>query len=129
MSMTTPLSSVLPALDEAAIGELERGLPGGNFGAVLRTFADELEKRRGKLIELHASADDTELSALAHGLKGSAATFCAPALAQAAKELEDQLGAQDLGEINDAVHRLSAEVSRAIEYLRQMIASKGVEWS
>lgn len=110
------------------MGELERGLPGGNLGAVLRTFADELEKRRGTLVRLHASADETELSALAHGLKGSAATFCAPALAQAARELEEKLGAQDLDGIDDAVHRVSAEVGRAIENLRQMITSRGLDW-
>ena len=129
MSMMTSLPLILPAVDEAAIGELERGLPGGSLWGALRTFADELEKRRGKLIELHASADGTELAALAHGLKGSASTFCAPALAQAAKELEDKLRAQDLDELDDAVGRLSAEVGRAIDYLHRMMASRGLERS
>ena len=125
--MTTPLSSALPALDEAAIGELERGLPGGSLGAALRTFADELEKRYGRLGQLHARADEAELAALAHGLKGSASTFCAPALARAAKELEDKLGAEDRYKIDDAVHHLSAEVSRAIGCLRQMMAGRDLE--
>lgn len=98
--MTTESSLTLPAVDETAIAELEKGLPGGDLSDALATFADELEKRGNVLVNLQSSADETGLASLAHGLKGSAATFCAPALAQAAKELELELMAQDREEID-----------------------------
>lgn len=125
--MTKQTSPLPPALDETAIRQLERDLRGGNLGPVLQTFATELENRRAKLVQIHARADHSELLALAHGVKGSAATFCAPALAQAARELEDKLVERDLDAIDGATQRLSAEIVRAIEHVRQMTAGRGSE--
>lgn len=122
--MTTESSLTLPAVDETAIAELEEGLPGGDLSDALATFADELEKRGNVLVNLQSSADETELASLAHGLKGSAATFCAPALAQAAKQLELQLTAQDREGIGASTRRVSTEIRRVIDQLRRMLADR-----
>jgi len=123
--MTTQSHATLPAVDEAAISELEQGLPGGDLSNALCTFADELERRGGALVQLHADVDGDELSSLAHGLKGSAATFCAPALAHAAKALEDKLATRDIQEISTAMRQLSAELHRTVEHLRKLLARRG----
>jgi len=122
--MTTESSLTLPAVDETAIAELEKGLPGGDLSDALATFADELEKRGNVLVNLQSSADETGLASLAHGLKGSAATFCAPALAQAAKELELELMAQDREEIDASTRRVSTEIRRVVDQLRRMLADR-----
>lgn len=122
--MTTESSLTLPAVDESAIAELEKGLPGGDLSDALATFADELEKRGNVLVNLQSSADETGLASLAHGLKGSAATFCAPALAQAAKELELELMAQDREEIDASTRRVSTEIRRVVDQLRRMLADR-----
>lgn len=122
--MTTESNLTLPAVDETAIAELEMGLPGGDLSDALATFADELEKRGKGLVNKLSSADETELASLAHGLKGSAATFCAPALAQAAKELENKLAGQDCADIDAATQRVSTEIRRAVDQLRRMLAGR-----
>lgn len=122
--MTTESNLTLPAVDEMAIAELEMGLPGGDLSDALATFADELEKRGKDLLDNLSSADETELASLAHGLKGSAATFCAPALAQAAKELESKLADQDCADINAAIQRVSIEIRRVVDQLRRILAGR-----
>ncbi len=122
--MTTESSLTLPAVDETAIAELEKGLPGGDLSDALATFADELEKRGNVLVNLLSSPDEAELASLAHGLKGSAATFCAPALAQAAKELEHTLAGQDCEEIGASTQRLLTEARRVVDHLRTMLADR-----
>ncbi|MDH3363505.1 MAG: Hpt domain-containing protein, partial [Gammaproteobacteria bacterium] len=123
-SMTTESNPTLPALDEMAIAELEMSLPGGDLSDALATFADELEKRGKSLVTNLSSADESELASLAHGLKGSAATFCAPALAQAAKELENKLAGQDGADIDAATQRVSIEIRRVVDKLRKMLAGR-----
>jgi len=122
--MTTESNPTLPALDEMAIAELEMSLPGGDLSDALATFADELEKRGKGLVNNLSSADESELASLAHGLKGSAATFCAPALAQAAKELENKLAGQDGADIDAATQRVSIEIRRVVDKLRKMLAGR-----
>lgn len=122
--MTTESNPTLPALDEMAIAELEMSLPGGDLSDALATFADELEKRGKSLVTNLSSADESELASLAHGLKGSAATFCAPALAQAAKELENKLAGQDGADIDAATQRVSIEIRRVVDKLRKMLAGR-----
>jgi HPt (histidine-containing phosphotransfer) domain-containing protein len=122
--MTTESNPALPALDELAIAELEMSLPGGDLSDALATFADELEKRGKNLVNNLSSADESELASLAHGLKGSAATFCAPALAQAAKELENKLAGHDGADIDAATQRVSIEIRRVVGKLRKMLAGR-----
>jgi HPt (histidine-containing phosphotransfer) domain-containing protein len=122
--MMTTSSGQLPALDEDAIVRLEQGLPGGNISSALETFGDELEKRKVELHKLLESDDESGLSSLAHGLKGSASTFCAPVLASAALILEQKLAAHDTQGIRVATGAVSSEISRVVRHLRELLASR-----
>ncbi len=119
--MTTGATERLPILDEDAIVELERGLPGGDLGPALQAFYEELQKRDVVLEELIASADLDEMASLAHGLKGSASTFCAPGLASAALTVEQKLAARDANSIRTAALGLSAELKCVVRHLRDFL--------
>lgn len=122
--MTTRAASELPALDEKAIAELERGLPGGNLDGALEIFADELDKRDAEIRDALAATDHGALASIAHGLKGSAATFCAPALARAAQLLEEKLPDQNAEQIGLASIALAAEAGRAVGCVREFLARR-----
>lgn len=120
--MTSKTAKQLPVFDEQAIAELERGLPGGNLDAALATFADELEKRDAEIRDGLAESDYAALASIAHGLKGSAATFCAPALAHAAQLLEERLAGGDASLIDASTQSLSEEAILAVRHVRQYLA-------
>lgn len=116
-----------PALDERAIADLERGLPGGDLSSALRSFGRELEKRLDILEELDAAQDYDGLAALAHGLKGSASTFCAPGLAGEASALEEKLKARTPEAIRAATLQVSSELKRVVEHVRDLLGRRGRE--
>lgn len=122
--LTSESSPTLPAVDEAALAALEHQLPGVDLTSPLATFADELGKRFVELDEMQAAGDDARLASLAHGLKGSAATFCAPALAAAALHLEQTIASDDGSKTTASIKRLKDEIERAIAGLRTLLASK-----
>lgn len=122
--MTSKAMKQLPVLDEQAIAELERGLPGGNLGAALETFANELEKRDVEIRHRLAEGDYDALVSIAHGLKGSAATFCAPALAHAAVLLEERLPGGDAGLIDASSRSLSEEAVLVARHVRDYLLRK-----
>lgn len=119
--MTTRSSTKLPVLDEDAITELERGLPGGDLSPALQTFGEELESRVVTLEALIATEDQSGLASLAHGLKGSASTFHAPRLASAATTLEEELKAPDPDGIHTATTQLSTELRRTVRHLHDLL--------
>ncbi len=122
--MSSKAANQLPVLDEQAIAELERGLRGGTLCAALETFANEVEKRDLEIRDFLADGDYGALASIAHGLKGSAATFCAPALAQAATLLEERLPERDPGQIDASSRALSEETARAVRRIRQYLARR-----
>lgn len=113
-----------PALDIAAIRRLEGELPSGLLDAALESFAAELDRRGGELARLDPARDAAELSALAHGLKGSASTFGAPGLAGAAERLEQTLAADELSATRAATRHLAVELERAVSAMREMLVSR-----
>lgn len=125
--MNTAATADAPAIDETAIAELERGLPGGDLGAALQAFCGELEKQAALVGELVDDGDPDDLALLAHGLKGSAATFCAPSLADAASIVEEQLAGHDAAAIHAALLRLSAELGRTLTHLRRLLERRNQE--
>ncbi len=124
VAMNCKATKKLPVLDELAIAELERGLPGGSLDAALETFANEIEKREVEIRDSLSQRNYDELAEVAHGLKGSAATFCAPALAQAALLLEERLSGGDAMLIDASTQCLSDEVSQAVHQFRRYLARK-----
>jgi len=125
--MRTQSSAKLPVLDEGAIIDLERGLPGGDLTPALQTFGEELARRLVTLEELLATQDHSGLASLAHGLKGSAATFHAPGLASAASTLEDELKAPGPEGIQTATTQLSAELQRVVRRLQDLLERRRKE--
>jgi len=117
-------SPTLPAVDEAALAALEQQLPGVDLSGALATFAEELGKRFAELGEKRAAGDDSELASMAHGLKGSAATFCAPALAAAALHLEQTIASDDDSTTAASIEQLQDEIERATAALRTLLASR-----
>jgi HPt (histidine-containing phosphotransfer) domain-containing protein len=125
--MSTRSTNKLPVLDEDAITELERGLPGGDLSPALQTFGEELERRVVTLEELVATENQSGLASLAHGLKGSASTFHAPRLASAASTLEEELKAPDPHGIHTATTQLSAELRRVVRHLHDLLERRMME--
>lgn len=114
----------LPVIDESAIAELERQLPGGSLDSALELFADDLEKRRGTLRRLVGSSDTAGLASLVHGMKGSAATFGAPGLARDAIAAEKEIAGRDAARIAAAASRMAAELDRVVERLRALLEQR-----
>ncbi len=125
--MSTRSTTKLLVLDEDAIIELERGLPGGDLSPALQTFGEELERRVVALEELIVKQDQSGLASLAHGLKGSASTFHAPRLASAALALEDELAAADPDGIHTATTQLSADIRLVIRHLHDLLERRTKE--
>ena len=125
--MSTQSSGELPVLDEDAIIDLERGLPGGDLSPALQTFGEELGRRLVTLEELLANQDHSGLASLAHGLKGSASTFHAPGLASAASTLEEELKAPGPEGIHTATTKLSAELQRVVRHLQDLLERRRKE--
>ena len=122
--MTNRKTSELPILDEQAIAELESALPGGNISSALATFAEELECRDVEIRDALAGSDHDALASIAHGIKGSAATFCAPALARAARLLEEKLPDDDAEQISAASVSLAAGAMRTARRVREFLADR-----
>ena len=73
--------------------------------------------------ELHTAARDANADALyraAHKLKGSAATFAAPACAELAKQVEGLARAQNLQGIDVVIGQLDVEIERLMAALREL---------
>lgn len=124
MQMTNRNTSELPILDEQAIAELEGALPGGNISSALATFAEELECRDIEIRNALAGSDHDALASIAHGIKGSAATFCAPALARAARLLEEKLPDNDAEQISAASVSLAAGAMQTARRVREFLAHR-----
>ncbi len=122
--MTNIAAGELPTLDEQAIAELESGLPGGNISLALSSFAEELERRDDDIRHALAGSDHEALASIAHGIKGSAATFCAPALARAARLLEERLPNHNAGQINAASTALATEAKRTVRRVREFLGRR-----
>ena len=125
--MSSQSTEKLPVLDEDAIIDLERGLPGGDLSPALQTFGEELGRRLVTLEELSATQDHSGLASLAHGLKGSASTFHAPGLASAASTLEEELKAPGPEGIHTATTQLSAELRRVVRHLQDLLERRKKE--
>lgn len=123
----TEESPPLPAIDEAALAALEQQLPSVDLSGPLATFADELGKRSTELGATYAAGDDVSLASLAHKLKGSATTFCAPALAAAALHLEQTIASDDDLTKTGAIDQLRDEIDRAIAGLSALRARRTAE--
>jgi len=113
----------IPTLDKDALHRLRRDLPVGGLDKVLKSFATELV-RRGEILEsLDVETGTSELAALAHGLKGSAATFGAPGLATAAEDLEIVVGTGQPEDIRRARDAAATELHGLIDELNKVVES------
>lgn len=108
-------------LDDAALGDLARDVGPGRLGAVLVAFADELDRREPLL---RAALDSSDLAAITretHSIKGSALTFGARRLGEAAR------ASNDCGRAGDAVAAIAAArgvlelMPRTCKAVRQLI--------
>ncbi|MBI4184220.1 MAG: Hpt domain-containing protein [Proteobacteria bacterium] len=107
-----------PALDEAALRTLIGALERGRVADILRLFEDEAAARLARLGA--AGPDDfARIEHEAHALKGSAATFGAPALAAAARRLEEAAEAKDAA----ACALLLTGTEAALGAMRQALAA------
>jgi PAS domain S-box-containing protein len=87
---------------------------------LVKTFLDSLPRIRD---ELHAAAAKRDADALyraAHKLKGSAATFAAPACTELARETENLARAENLEGIEIVMGRLDSEIDRLIAALAEL---------
>jgi len=102
--------NTLPALDQDVFDELHEGVCGQSrsIASLYHTFLHNAER----LIEtLRATEADAVREKTLHTLKGSAAMMGAARVARLAAELQEQCGTLDAEELEDAAHRLDAELS------------------
>lgn len=106
-------------IDDAALDALASGLPAGSLEAVLVTFAMDLARKRAAVSDALGRRNPEELRLLAHGIAGSAATFCAGSLARVATTLERVAAAGDWESVSAVGATLVAEADRVVIELRK----------
>lgn len=84
---------------------------------LVATFLANLPLMRDELRVAAADANADALYRAAHKLKGSAATFAAPACAALAREVEDLARVQNLDGIEKLVQQLDGEIDRLVTVL------------
>jgi CheY-like chemotaxis protein/HPt (histidine-containing phosphotransfer) domain-containing protein len=87
---------------------------------LVKTFLDNLPSVRAELNAAVAKRDAEALYRAAHKLKGSAATFAAPACTELARDVESRARAEDLDGIESVMGRLDGEIERLISALTEL---------
>jgi HPt (histidine-containing phosphotransfer) domain-containing protein len=113
-------------IDEAVLAGLIEDIGVEQLPAALELFVAEMSRRAADLRRATEGHDtDTEqLRRIAHGAKGSAATFGAPAVAAAARRLEEACkSGQPASSLPALIAALLAEMAGASEQVRGRIES------
>jgi len=95
-----------------------RAMLGDELGDVTGLFIEQLGGQIGDIVACHGRGDLPNLSALAHGLKGSAANMGAVALSQSAGSIEKQALVADSAALAPLVAALPALAAQTIAELR-----------
>lgn len=104
-------------LDDQLLRELHEVL-GDELVDITVLFINQLDEQTADIIACHARGDLEALSALAHGLKGSAGNMGATALAKSAGSIEKLAIAADHGALEPLVSALPELVRQTIAALR-----------
>lgn len=114
---------VEPVLDAARLGSLLSILPPQRVAGMLDEFARAIGDTRDKIAAAAAGRDIALLSREAHSLKGICLNFGAPALKQAAVEIEEMARNSDVAGCCDALARLQSIVTRTQAAAREQAQS------
>lgn len=108
----------LPLLDRASLSQLEEDVGAELVPDILGTFVVESERRMVLLEACVEAADSVGVADQAHALKGSAGTFGAMAMRQAAHDLEQAGRVGDLATIARIAPELRRLLGETCERLR-----------
>lgn len=118
-----------PTLDLGSLEELRTGPPGGPDDIVLELSEIFLSDTPRRVSELRAAGEQGEgsrITAIAHAIKGSAATFGARRLARYAEVVECLAARERLAESVAGIARVEAEFRRvAARVSEQVLAPAG----
>lgn len=79
----------VPLIDEGVLAALVEDIGPEQLPVALGLFVDEMGRRADELRRAAEGPDAEQLRRIAHGAKGSASTFGAPAVTAAARRLEE----------------------------------------
>jgi HPt (histidine-containing phosphotransfer) domain-containing protein len=97
----------LHELDRAAVERLREAVGDGEFKLIARDFVDDCKRLEGELRRALVEGDGKAGSAVAHELRGLAATFGAVALAQSCRVVE-QAGDTALSAVGTTIRACSS---------------------
>jgi HPt (histidine-containing phosphotransfer) domain-containing protein len=111
-------------IDEAVLAGLIEDIGLEQMPVALGLFVDEMSRRATELRRAAEGPDTEQLRRIAHGAKGSASTFGAPAVAAAARRLEEacKSGEPATG-MPVLIAALLLEMAGASEQVRERIES------
>jgi HPt (histidine-containing phosphotransfer) domain-containing protein len=111
-------------IDEAVLAGLIEDIGLEQLPAALGLFVAEMSRRAADLRRAEEGLDTEQLRRIAHGAKGSAATFGAPAVAAAARRLEEACkSGEPASSLPVLIAALLAEMAAASEQVRERIES------
>lgn len=111
-------------IDEAVLAGLIEDIGLEQLPVALGLFVDEMSRRAADLRRATEGPDTEQLRRIAHGAKGSAATFGAPAVAAAARRLEEACkSGEPASSLPVLIAALLAEMAAASEQVRERIES------
>lgn len=114
----------VPLIDEAVLAGLIEDIGVEQLPAALELFVAEMSRRAADLRRATEGHDTEQLRRIAHGAKGSAATFGAPAVAAAARRLEEACkSGEPASSLPVLIAALLAEMAGASEQVRGRIES------
>jgi HPt (histidine-containing phosphotransfer) domain-containing protein len=111
-------------IDEAVLAGLIEDIGLEQLPAALGLFVTEMSRRAADLRRADEGLDTEQLRRIAHGAKGSAATFGAPAVTAAARRLEEACkSGEPASSLPALIAALLAEMAGAAEQVRERIES------
>lgn len=102
--------------DNIDLIQVPKGLDQGSFKKLLPDFFDEL---RNDFLSLKEASDNKELKKigmLAHKIKGTSASYRAPAISQHALEVMEHLYAENPDLLHSSIDHLTASIEELIQY-------------